>query len=77
MNKTKNSNCNDSKTTIRERMTGDKVHKDFFSLRMSISFHFVFTKDPNLESAKNKSCSLTITGTSDKIDHHHLQNPSQ
>lgn len=48
-----------------------------FFLRMFISFLLVFKKGPNLESAKNKRCSLTITGTSDKKDLHHLQNPSQ
>lgn len=44
---------------------------------MSIFFHLVFKKGSHLESAKNKRCSLTITGTSDKKDLHHLQNPSR
>lgn len=46
MNKTKNPNCNNSKTTIRERMTGDKVHKDFFFLKNVNLFPLCLHKGP-------------------------------
>lgn len=77
MKKKNNQQSATTQKTYTEKELQEIEYIRVFFLRMSISLHLVFKKGPDLESGKNKRCSLTITGTSDKKDHHHLQNPSQ
>lgn len=78
MKKKNNQQSATTQKTYTEKELQEIEYIRVFFLRMSISLHLVCKKGPDLESGKNKRCNLTITGTSDKKDHHHhLQNPSQ